>query len=48
VARELGVPVRVYVPYGHGRLPYSLEHAAREPRTALRLARDLVRRNRAL
>lgn len=32
VARELSVPVRVYVPYGHGWLPYSLTQARRNPR----------------
>ena len=45
-ARAAGVPVRVYVPYGHGRLPYSVERAALDPGVAARLARDLVRRNR--
>lgn len=45
-ARAAGVPIRVYVPYGHGRLPYSLERAALDPQVAARLARDLVRRNR--
>ena len=42
VARELGVPVRVYVPFGHGWLPYSLTHARRNPRVFWWLLRDLI------
>jgi len=38
-ARKLGVPVRVYVPYGEGRVPYPVEH---DPRTVARLAFDLL------
>jgi hypothetical protein len=38
-ARRLKVPVRVYVPYGRGRIPYSVE---RDPRTLARLAFDLL------
>lgn len=34
------LPVRVYVPYGHGWLPYALDGARRSPRLALRLLRD--------
>ncbi len=39
-ARELGAPVRVYVPYGHGRITYRRRDLAR-PATLARLARDL-------
>jgi proline dehydrogenase len=42
VARDAGVPVRVYVPYGTAYLPYALGAARRNPRAALRLAADLV------
>jgi hypothetical protein len=38
-ARRLGVPVRVYIPYGNGRVPYEVE---RDPRTIARLAFDLL------
>ncbi|HVP01080.1 MAG TPA: GNAT family N-acetyltransferase [Solirubrobacteraceae bacterium] len=46
--RRAGVPVRVYVPYGWGRVPYSVRAAPRDAHVALRLARDLARRNRPL
>jgi proline dehydrogenase len=42
VARELGVPVRVYVPFGHGWLPYSLTHARQNPRVFWWVLRDLL------
>lgn len=41
VARELGVPARVYVPYGHAYMPYALSQLHRRPRMALWLAKDL-------
>jgi proline dehydrogenase len=42
VARELNVPVRVYVPFGHGWLPYSLTQARRNPRVFWWVLRDLI------
>jgi proline dehydrogenase len=42
VGGELDVPVRVYVPFGYGRLPYSLTHARRNPRVFWWLLRDLI------
>jgi hypothetical protein len=39
VARRLDVAVRVYVPYGAGRVPYPVE---RDPRTVARLAFDVL------
>jgi len=42
VAREAGVPVRVYVPYGHASLPYRLSHARQDPRVVWWLCRDLL------
>ncbi len=42
VARRAGVPVRIYVPYGHGWLPYAAKQALRRPRTLLWLTRDLL------
>jgi predicted TIM-barrel fold metal-dependent hydrolase len=42
VAAELDVPVRVYVPYGHGWLPYSLTQAHRNPRVFWWILRDLI------
>jgi proline dehydrogenase len=44
VAAEVGVPLRVYVPYGHGWLPYATSQALRNPRLLLWLARDAVSR----
>lgn len=41
-ARELGVPVRIYVPYGRAYLPYALGRLRSSPRTGLWLARDLA------
>ncbi len=42
VASELNVPVRVYVPFGHGWLPYSLTQARRNPRIFWWLIQDLL------
>lgn len=42
VAREAGVPVRVYVPYGRAWLPYALKQAMKEVPLAFRMARDVV------
>ena len=42
VARALGVAVRVYVPYGCGRLPYRRAQLQRNPALALRIAADLL------
>jgi CelD/BcsL family acetyltransferase involved in cellulose biosynthesis len=38
-ARRLDVPVRVYIPYGRGRVPYEVD---RDPRSLARLAFDLL------
>lgn len=43
VADAEGVPVRVYVPYGHPGLPYSMSHLKRNPRVAAWALRDLMR-----
>jgi len=43
VAREAGVPVRVYVPYGIAALPYSLSQARGHPRVLWWLLQALVR-----
>ena len=42
IAAELDVPVRVYVPFGRGWLPYSLTQARRNPRALWWILRDLV------
>ncbi len=42
VARGLGVPVRVYVPYGSSRLPYTRESLQADPKLLTVLARDLL------
>jgi proline dehydrogenase len=39
---ELSVPVRVYVPYGHGTLPYRIPDAWRDTRVLGWLAQDLL------
>jgi proline dehydrogenase len=43
VAREEGVAARVYVPYGHGWLTYSVNQAKRNPRLMLWLLKDLAK-----
>lgn len=42
VARELNVPVRVYIPYGNSRVPYRRAELVRSPRLLGSLARDLL------
>jgi proline dehydrogenase len=42
IAAQLDVPVRVYVPFGHGWLPYSLTQARHNPRVFWWLLRDLI------
>jgi proline dehydrogenase len=42
VARRLGVPVRVYIPYGAAYLPYAVSRLRKSPRIAWWLLRDLV------
>lgn len=42
VARKLGIGVRVYVPYGTGRMPYTREAIESRPALALVFARDLL------
>ena len=40
IIADPSLPVRVYVPYGHGWLPYALDGLRRSPRLMLRLIRD--------
>jgi proline dehydrogenase len=42
VAREVGVPVRVYIPYGHAWLPYGLSQVRQNPRIVWWTVRDWV------
>jgi proline dehydrogenase len=42
-AGAAGVPVRVYVPYGHAYLPYRLSQAPQDPRMVWWIVRDLLR-----
>jgi CelD/BcsL family acetyltransferase involved in cellulose biosynthesis len=41
-ARDLGAPVRVYVPFGAGRLPYTRERLKQQPALLATLARDAL------
>ncbi len=43
VAIEEGVPVRVYVPFGHIAFPYTVSKVVHEPRIALWALRDVFR-----
>lgn len=43
VARDLAVPVRYYLPYGHAWLPYALGQARRNPRILWWVLRDASR-----
>ena len=40
-AREAGVPVRIYLPYGHGWLPYSISQVYKNPKILWWVLRDL-------
>lgn len=42
VAREMHVPVRVYIPFGAAWMPYALRHLVTHPRLWLRLLHDGV------
>lgn len=42
IARQLGVPVRVYVPFGPGWWPYAIDKALARPYLPLWLLRDLA------
>lgn len=42
IARKLGVPVRVYVPFGAGWWPYALDKALARPYLPLWMLRDLI------
>jgi proline dehydrogenase len=41
VAKAAGVPVRIYIPYGHAWLPYSLRQVSKNSRIAWWMLRDL-------
>ncbi|HXM43586.1 MAG TPA: hypothetical protein VN924_20280 [Bryobacteraceae bacterium] len=43
VARNMVVPVRYYLPYGHAWLPYALRQARRDPRILWWVLRDVSR-----
>jgi proline dehydrogenase len=47
VARALGTQARVYVPFGHGWLPYTLTQARRNPRIVWWVLRDMMTRGPA-
>jgi proline dehydrogenase len=42
VAKETGVPLRIYVPYGHAWLPYAIGQVRKNPRISLWIIRDLL------
>jgi proline dehydrogenase len=42
MANDLGVPVTVYVPYGHSRVPYPFSSVRHNPRVLGWIARDVV------
>ncbi|ODU71078.1 MAG: proline dehydrogenase [Novosphingobium sp. SCN 66-18] len=42
IARQLGVPVRVYIPFGEGWWPYALDKALARPYLPLWMLRDLI------
>jgi hypothetical protein len=41
-AADLAVPVRIYVPYGAGYLPYAISQIWRKPQIVWWLAKDVV------
>lgn len=44
VAREIAVPIRVYVPYGHAWLPYAFRQAMKRPKIMWWTLRDVLAR----
>ncbi len=42
LAREMGVPVRIYIPYGEAYLPYCLSQLKQNPKMAWWLLRDAI------
>lgn len=42
VARQFGVPIRFYIPYGNSWVPYAFSRAWRRPRMMLWILRDLL------
>ena len=42
VGHEMGVPIRIYVPYGHPWLPYALGQVRKNPGIAWRTLRDIL------
>jgi CelD/BcsL family acetyltransferase involved in cellulose biosynthesis len=42
VARELGVPIRIYLPYGAGRLPYGRDRLRSDPVLLAKVVRDAL------
>jgi proline dehydrogenase len=46
VGAEFGVPLRVYIPYGHAWIPYAAKRAIADPRVFYWLARDILSRGR--
>jgi len=42
IAKETGVPVRIYVPYGHAWLPYAIGQVRKNPQISLWIIRDLL------
>jgi CelD/BcsL family acetyltransferase involved in cellulose biosynthesis len=42
LATARGIPVRVYVPYGHGRVPYATDRIATSPKLASKVAFDVL------
>jgi proline dehydrogenase len=42
VAKETGVPLRIYVPYGHAWLPYAIGQVRKNPRISFWIIRDLL------
>lgn len=48
VAQSVRAPVRIYVPFGYGWLPYSLTQARRNPRIFWWMLRDLITGGSAL
>lgn len=42
VAKKLGVPVRVYLPYGHAWLPYAVGRLRKQPQMIFWLMRDMA------
>ncbi len=42
IARRAGIPIRFYIPFGYGRVPYNLSQVPGQPKMMIWMLRDLI------